>query len=229
MRSHGWRGTLALAYLTITATTVPALGGGYVLSVEGIGSDLDPGPQFGVLPGQQFDVAAILSGDVFASHDSAIFDVGVQGPRSLIYNTYLWDPVAFATGGDDDFSIPEVDPGTGLFPSGLKPLIDNNLYVPVGPNPPVRADVHFEALARPGETFTVGTLVTLTLKMPADAQVGEKFIIEPFPGAFVLGFDTIPTEKGASLGVVVVPEPTTLILMGLGGLAAARRRLLSGS
>lgn len=221
MRKYGWKVALVLMALTLAVSTIPANAGGYVLSIVGVGPDLAPGSQFGVLPGQSFDVAAVLTGDAFVMHDSAIFDVGFTGPRDLIYNTYLWYPVAYATGGDDDFSIPEVDPATGLIAAGLKPLITNDLY----PATPARTDVHFEALARPGQTFTVGTLVTFTLKMPADAQIGEKYLIQPYPVAFVLGFDTMPTDIGSSLGVVVVPEPATLILLVLGGLAAFHRRV----
>ncbi len=228
MRKYGWGSAVVVLFLASGA--VPANAGGYIVSIEGNGSLYPDGngalPQWGVAPGATFQVDVVLTGDALGLtiHDAAIFNVGFTGPRNLTYNSYLWDPIAYATGGADDFSIPEVDPGTGLFPAGVKPIIDNDLYIPDGPNPPVRADVHFEAITRPGQTFGAGTIVTLTLKMPGDAQIGEKYVIAPFPDAFTLNFNTIPTEMGSSLGVIVVPEPTTLILLGLGGLAAIRRR-----
>jgi len=231
MRNYGWGSAVVVMGLILAAAAVPANAGGYLLSIEGNGSLYPDGngalPQWGVAPGATFQVDAVLTGDILGltSHDAAIFDVSFTGPRNLTYNKYLWNPIAYNTGGADDYSIPEVDPITGLFPAGVKPIIDNDLYVPPGSNPPVRADVHFEAVTRPGQTFGSGTIVTLTLKMPADAQIGEKFLIEPFPDAFLLGFNTVPTDVGSSLGVIVVPEPTTLILLGLGGMAAIRRRL----
>jgi len=171
-------------------------------------------------------VAAVLNGDLLglAQHNSATFDVGFTGPRSLIDNKYLWDSFAYNTGNNaayEDFSVPLGAADTGILAG--KPLITPGLYS--APGFPTRADVHFEALTKAGKTFTSGTLVTLTLTMPSDAQIGEKFLIQPFPIAFVLGFDTVPTDTGSSLGVVVViPEPATIILVGLGGMAAIRRR-----
>lgn len=232
MGKHGLRIAIVLIGLTLVAAVAPVQAGGYSLSIAGNGSafpDLDPGALWGVLPGGTFQVDAVLSDaglpvppNPAALHDRARFDVGVTGPRFLIDNAYLWDAL-YASGGPNDFSVPKVDPGTLLFPAGVKPLITNNLY----PATPTRADMHFEnTVTVPGQKFGVGTLVTLTLKVPGDAVPGEQFLIAPFPSLFVNGSSFIPSSAGSSLGVVVVPEPATLVLLGLGGLAAIRRRRL---
>jgi len=206
----------------LAATALPA-DADYVLSIAGVGTtfaDRDPDPaKWGVRAGDEFQIAAVLSGS--GPHDSAIFDVGVTGPRSLIDNKYLWG-TNYTSGSLNDFSVPKVDIATGLFPAGLKPVINNALYAFT----PSRADMHFENLTNDGTTFGAGTLVTMNLKVPADAVLGEQFVIAPFFDTFALGFDGVPTTNGSSLTVKVVPEPATLVLLGLGGMAAVRRRLL---
>lgn len=229
MKKFGWGRASVVLGLTLAATALPANAGGYILSMAGNGStfpDLSAGPNWGVQPGGTFQVDAVLTDRGLgpptpaAVHDSAIFNVNFTGPRSLLYNRYLWHVVAYQTGSVDDFSIPKGALDTGILP--VETPIVNGTYAPT----PAVADVHFEAITRGGQTFGVGTLVTLTLKAPDNATPGELYTIGPAADEFALLGNVVPVLNGSSLGVVIVPEPATLVLFGLGGLAAFRRRLL---
>jgi hypothetical protein len=211
MRKFGWGGTLVVMGLALAAAAVPADAGGYVLSLNGPAT---------VDRGEQFHVDAVLSGPPII--DSMIMTIGVAGPRSLIYNGYqLGGNVQFQTGGPDDFSRPKGATDTGLL--ALNPLLTNDLY----PLTPSRADAYFDATTRPGSTFNQGTIVSMTLTMPTDAVLNETFDFTVFHDT--LGFEGATFFEpivGGPLRVMVVPEPVTLALLGLGGIFAARRRLL---
>jgi len=203
---NAWTGALRFVVaLLLVCGAHPANAGGYILSINGPGT---------VEPGEQFQISAVLGGA--GVKDSLIFDVGFTGPRSIIYNGYLLDPVAYQTGGPNDFSIPKGALDTGI----LTPprLITNNLYLTSS----LRADVHFEAITRDGMDFGLGTLVTLDLTMPIDAQPGEEFTIQGFPGTFCIGCET-DWDVGPPLHITVVPEPTTLVLLAFGFCMAIRR------
>jgi len=217
MRKFGWGGTLVLMGLAVVAIAVPA-NAGYVLSLSGPST---------VTPGQSFEVSANMtaSDPVNDKFDIHAWTVAVNGPRSLIYNGYLLNPAAFITGGAEDNSHPKGAPNTGDL-AGL--LITNSLYAAT----PSIADVQFEGLTRSNPDGTSipfvgsGNLLTMRLKMPDDAQLQEVYNLGAGIQAFNLGFDDVSVQAGSPLSISVVPEPATLVLLGLGGLAAVRRRFL---
>jgi PEP-CTERM motif len=218
MRKFGWEGTLFVVGSALAAASMPA-SAAYVVSVSA--------PDTTIEPGQQFTVNAVLTGP--HTIDSFVLLMDVTGPKSLAYNAYqLAGNGPFQTGGPDDFSGPKGAPDTGLLDglSGrlLNPLITNALY----PQTPTRADVKFDATTRPGSTFTQGTIVTMTLTMPTNAVPNQdSFNILAVPDTFAFqGTDFFDATAGPALHITVVPEPATLVLLGLGGLAAARRRFL---
>jgi len=174
----------------------PANAGEYILSIDGPAT---------VEPGQQFQVVAELSGSGVL--DSFIFDVHATGPRSLIYNGYLLDPVAFQTGGADDFSVPKGALNTGIF------------------TPPILlGSARFEAVTRSGQIFGTGDLVKLDLRIPLDANPGEAFVVQGSPDCFAFDLDCNLWAVGPPLRFTVVPEPFTITFLALGALLMSRRR-----
>ncbi len=221
-RTNGCGRILVVLGLTLAAAAVPA-NAGPVLSIVGNGT-LFPdangdGPGWVVTAGGTFQVDAILSNTPGSGvvHDSAAFNVSVTGPGNLLYSSYFWN-APYQTGGADDFSIPKGALDTGVVPG--TPAIDGALYNLT----PAISDIHFEAVMRGVVEIPLGVLVTLTLKAPANVVLGVEYTIAPIVEDFSLYGKIIPTTNGSSLGVIFVPEPATLVLLALGGLASARHR-----
>lgn len=196
------------AALSLFCVVRPANAGGYVLSINGPAT---------VTPGEFFEIIVALSGEADRVYDSLIFDVRVTGPRSLIYNGYLLDPVAFQTGGGDDFSIP-------------KGAIDTGILTP----PRLLGVAYFLAVTRSGQTFGAGDLVTLDLTMPTEAQFGEVFAITTLCDGFIFDadgcfwdpFGESRIDDGPPLRLTVVPEPFTLTFLVLGAMLINRRNVV---
>ncbi len=172
-----------------------------------------------VQPGESFKLVAAVTAGPGDFLDSFILDVRFWGSRSLIYNGYLFDPTSFQTGGQDDFSVPKGTLNTGV-------LMPPRPIWPECCDFPIPTGVHFEALTRPGMTFSDGDLVTLDVTMPSEARVGEQYRFET---EWELScFDCKPWLLGFGVGpplqITVVPEPATLLLLGFGLLVAITRR-----
>ena len=218
MRKFGWGGTLVLMGLAVDAVAVPA-NAGFVLSLSGPST---------VTPGQSFEVSANMTASNGAADMFDIFaaTVAVSGPRPLSYTGYVFNPAEIATGGAEDNSHPKGAAGTG----NLGPVDSTNgLYAVT----PAIADVQLEGLtlSNPDGSSNPfvgsGNFATLRLQMPSGAQPGEVYNLTPGVEFFNLGFDEVSVQPGSGLRVSVVPEPATLLLLGLGGLAIVRRRFLS--
>ncbi len=82
--------------------------------------------------------------------------------------------------------------------------------------------LHFEGLAdNAGDVFGDGALVTLNLTAGTDAGTTT---IDALPDFLAAGFFTFDSVAGQQFTVNVTPEPATLMLLGIGGVAALRRR-----
>ena len=137
-----------------------------------------------------------LTTDGSDTNTSAIFEVGFS-KNGLTYSDYDWQS-PYVTGSGDDWSDP---------PGGA---ITGNLY--------------FENFLPDPDVWsaTSATLLTLTLGVPGGFELGD-VIITTIPDTFDDGTRSIPTTGGA-FTLTVIPEPASMVLMALGGLALIRRR-----
>ncbi len=84
--------------------------------------------------------------------------------------------------------------------------------------------LHFEALTdNAGEVFSSGPLVKLDLTASSDPGGGVS-TVDVIDGFFNCGFSGCNVISGETFTVNVTPEPATLLLLSLGGVAALRRR-----
>ncbi len=139
------------------------------------------------------------------------------------------DPTNGIASADDGFVWQVwLDGNAFLFPPGTPPPYSATV------DPPQTAFVgSTDALAFPiaaGDSFSVATLfVTADLGDPGPAVREATLNVGTVPGVLVQGVGAgfaVPTDLGGSESVVftIVPEPATLVLSMVGGLASLRRR-----
>ncbi|MCK4660068.1 MAG: PEP-CTERM sorting domain-containing protein [Phycisphaerae bacterium] len=180
---------------------------GYILEPSSSGASLAT-----VAWGDSFTLDFVLASDAGDVHDSAIFQVLFTEP-GLMYESYDWsDP--YTDGPPYDDSTPDL--------SGLPLAIDEDtLAGPAYPSGVVDVELSNVLI---GSTFAEGTLVSLDLTVPDDYGFVGSVYIFALPDTFAHGFDEIPITGGQGFELIVIPEPSTLAVMGMVMFGLLRRR-----
>lgn len=213
---------LALVFGVGVALASSSARADYVVSVVESGG----GSALVVLPGDTVDLGVSLVSNAGDIHDSMVLDVVFSEP-GLLYNSYLLDPVAYNTGDlwITDYSVPNMnpDPLHAALLLVAPHAINADSYL--APGNPGLLDIHFEAGTKvAGTTFGEGMLLTFVLEVPTGYPMGP-VLIDAAPVLFGLTpFDEICGVPGQTFTLEVIPEPATLALLALGGVAVLRRR-----
>jgi len=187
----------------LVAFATSAANADYLISVVDNGTGLNSAVR---APGQSITLGVTLEGNPPNTHDSADFNV-IFSRGGLVLTSFAWANPPFLTGGLNDFS----DPKIGELPVEM-----------------TTAGAHFGANSNAfGTVFQTGTLVTLDLMVPGNwAPVPDSIEVTVQQGASFqdfVNFEFPETTVGAPF-TLLIPEPATLALLGIGGLAALRRR-----
>ncbi len=165
-------------------TLTPQVGGQAIGTVVGYGGT--------------FALDLLLTSDANDAHYASLFTVEFSSP-GLVYEGYSWGS-PYETGGVDDWS----EPGLGSLPV----VLDANTYEDAPGFDPGTIDVYLENVVPLGtdptpidDPFTVGTLVTLSLRVPDDYPVPALFITA-VPDTFDDGSSSINTTGGAAYLIV---------------------------
>ncbi len=148
---------IILSVIVSLAVTSGAFGA-YTLSPV-----VDGNSALSLTQGSMFDLDLVLTSDAGDTHDAALFTVEFSQPGIALTN-YSWGS-PYTTGGIDDYT----EPGLGALPVAL----DANSYMDDPNFDPGAIDVMFENFIAVDPSFTVGSIVTLSLEIPCDFVLGD--------------------------------------------------------
>ena len=157
-----------------------------------------------------FTLDFLLSSDAANESTTATFEV-IFSKSGLELKSYAWTS-PYDTGGSNDDSTPAV--------GSLSAILSAATYGDVS-----AVDIELSNALDTGE-FSVGTLLSMEIVVPSDFPEGDVTIgvgdsLEFFNAK---AFGVVPTSPGTDFTLTVTPEPATLSLLALGGLALIRRR-----
>jgi hypothetical protein len=182
-----------------------AANAGYMVSVVETGTGLQ---QAELLPGDSLSLDVLLDGVSDGSgqtHDSVdmVVDFSKAG---LILDSYSWTEPPFVTGGLNDFSNPD---------NSALPMAISSLTLSGNTD-------------QAGDVFGTGVLATLNLTIPGDwMPTPDSVEVSVADGASLNDFTNFlfpNVSVGSPFTLRIVPEPATLALLGIGGIAVLRRR-----
>ena len=203
----GWLVVLASVCVGLASSSASAAFN-YDMSLLSGGAD-----QVTVGPGDTLTVDLILgTTDALTEHDGNDLLVSISHDGFDLSSFNWMSP--FVTGGASDYTRVAPSPapsGNGLLGTLPQP-VTNAFGIKFGAN----TDQY-------GDLFGTGTLLSFDLAVPA-SYAGEVVTLD-VSGSFTEFVNTYEDWVGTSTGpLTLVPEPATLMLLGLGGLAVLRRR-----
>lgn len=155
---------------------------------------VDGGSMVAVPPGGAFTARVSTASASGVMLNSALLRVMLTRPGIVLEN-YQWAP-PFQTGGFTDFSLLDLELPLAVEESTLS-----------GPNYPVGiSDVEFGNFLLAGDA-PLGTLLTVSLRVPHDVPPGTEFLVIAVPDSLALGFTVYAAQPRFILTVRVVQRP----------------------
>lgn len=180
----------------------------YVMSVESGG-----GSSLSVNPGDSFSLDVVMTRDGADTFASALFAVEFD-TAGLEYDSYLWNAPFDTNDAFLDVSNPQI--------AALTTTLAVGTYV-AGFGDPGTVDVLFDNALLAG-SFSDGTLLGLDLTVPLAFAPGS-VNINVVPDFITLnGINVITTTGGADFVLTILPEPSTMTILGIALVSLIRPR-----